>query len=322
MRTIASSASTQELVNDLAYLHKTWETIARCAVEHPSPALIFKDLSLAQRVLRDFVTDTTNKVFIDCLKTFEALQDFGRNYMPSLVDKLVCHTGERALFDMYGVEAEIERGLARRVDLKSGGYLIIDQTEAMTTIDVNTGAYVGSRNLEETLFKTNLEATHAIARQLRLRNLGGIIIVDFIDMEVQVHRETVLAEFKKALSSDRVPIQVHDFSPLGLVEMTRKRTRESLTQLLCEPCTVCVSKGQIKTARTICYEIMREIQREACQFNPKEFRLIASQNVIDLFLEEESQHLAQLCDLIGKPVALQVETNSGQEQYDIVLIER
>jgi ribonuclease G len=218
------------------------------------------------------------------------------------------------------VDEEIEKALARRVDLKSGGYLIIDQTEAMTTIDVNTGGFVGLRSFDDTIFKTNLEATQTIARQLRMRNLGGIIILDFIDMENAEHRDAVLAELKRALARDRTRVTVNGFSQLGLVEMTRKRTRESLAHVLCESCPTCTGRGAIKTARTVCYEILREIVREARQFNPKEFRILASQDVIDMFLEEESQNLAMLGDFIGKPVSLSVETLYTQEQYDIVLM--
>jgi ribonuclease G len=206
------------------------------------------------------------------------------------------------------------------VDLKSGGYLIIDQTEAMTTIDVNTGSFVGGRNFEDTVFRTNLEAAHAIARQLRLRNLGGIIVVDLIDMRDSAHRDAVLAELRKAAQRDRTRIGINGFTSLGLVEITRKRTRESLARVLCEPCPTCSGTGQIKTARTVCYEILREIQREAGQFNPREFRLVAAQSVVDLFLEEEAQSLAALCDAIGRQISLMVETTYAQEHYDIVLL--
>ncbi|HSD42649.1 MAG TPA: ribonuclease E/G, partial [Burkholderiales bacterium] len=213
-----------------------------------------------------------------------------------------------------------ERALARRVDLKSGGYLIVDQTEAMTTIDVNTGGFVGVRNFEDTIFKTNLEAAQVIARQLRLRNLGGIIILDFIDMTNGDHRAAVLAEFQKFLARDRTKMTLNGFTQLGLVEMTRKRTRESLEHVLCEPCATCQGRGTVKTARTVCYEILREILREARQFNAREFRILAAQSVIDLFLEEESQSLAMLGDFIGKPVSMQVETSYTQEQFDIILM--
>jgi ribonuclease G len=235
-------------------------------------------------------------------------------------DRLSLYRGERPLFEMFNIEAEIEKALARRVDLKSGGYLIIDQTEALTTIDVNTGGFVGHRNFDDTIFKTNLEAAQAIARQLRLRNLGGIVVLDFIDMTSLEHREAVLAELKRLLARDHVKTNVNGFSQLGLVEMTRKRTRESLAHMLCEACPTCQGKGLVKTARTVAYEILREILREAKQFNPKEFRLIASQDVIDLFLEEESQHLAELSHFIGKPISMQVEAQFDQQQYDIVLL--
>jgi len=277
-------------------------------------------LSLAQRVLRDFVGDDTATIQVDSRENFAKLTEFANAYTPSVLPKLMHYTGERPLFDLYGVEEEIERALGRRVDLKSGGYLIIDQTEAMTTIDVNTGSYVNGRNFDDTIFKTNLEAAHAIVRQLRLRNLGGIIILDFIDMENAEHKQSVLSELHKALSRDRTKITVSTFSALGLVEMTRKRTRESLAHILCEPCPACSGKGQVKTARTVTYEILRELLREAKQFNPREFRILASQLVIDMFLEEESQHLTMLGDFIGKPISLQVETTYHQEQYDIILM--
>ena len=223
-------------------------------------------------------------------------------------------------FDLFAIDEEIARALGRRVDLKSGGYLIVDQTEALTTIDVNTGGYVGARNFDDTIFKTNLEASQAIARQLRLRNLGGIIIIDFIDMENIEHREMVLEEFRKALARDHTKMTINGFTALGLVEMTRKRTRESLAHLLCEPCPTCSGRGEVKTARTVCYEILRELLREARQFNAKEFRVLAAPNVIDLFLDEESQSLAMLSDFISKKISLHAEGSYTQEQFDIVLL--
>ena len=320
IRTMAEDASESDLQMDVDYLRKTWATITQQAKSKPAPILLYQDLNLAQRVLRDFVNDDTLTIQVDSRENFLKLQQFGATYTPSVLAKLMHYTGERPLFDLYGVEEEIERALGRRVDLKSGGYLIIDQTEAMTTIDVNTGSYVTGRNFDDTIFKTNLEAAHAIARQLRLRNLGGIIILDFIDMESHEHRNAVLAELHKALSRDRTKVSVSSFSQLGLVEMTRKRTRESLAHILCEVCPACGGKGQVKTARTVCYEILRELLREAKQFNPREFRILASQVVVDMFLEEESQHLAMLGDFIGKPISLQVETLYHQEQYDIILM--
>jgi len=320
IRTMAESATEAELANDVAYLRRLWGTIRERSQTSHAPSLLHQDLSLAQRVLRDFVNEDTSRVLVDSRETFTRLQGFATDYVPTVLTKLEHYAGERPLFDLYNVEDEIERALARRVDLKSGGYLIIDQTEAMTTIDVNTGGFVGVRNFEDTIFKTNLEAAQVIARQLRLRNLGGIIIVDFIDMTNPDHRAAVLAEFQKFLARDRTKMTVNGFTQLGLVEMTRKRTRESLEHVLCEPCVTCQGRGAVKTARTVCYEILREILREARQFNAAEFRILAAQSVIDLFLEEESQSLAMLGDFIRKPVSMQVETSYTQEQFDIILI--
>ncbi|MEW5882382.1 MAG: ribonuclease G [Pseudomonadota bacterium] len=321
IRTSAEDATAADLAADIDYLRKRWTQIRETAAQVPAPALLYQELSLAQRVLRDVVTEATQTIQIDSRENFAALRDFAAQYVPRVLGKLAHYTGERPLFDLYQIDAEIERALARRVDLKSGGYLIIDQTEAMTTIDVNTGGFVGTRNFDDTVFKTNLEAAHAIARQLRLRNLGGIIVVDFIDMVNAEHREAVLAEFKRALARDRTRMTVSGFTQLGLVEMTRKRTRESLAHILCEPCPVCGGRGEIKTARTVCYEILREILREARQFgDAREFRILASQTVVDLFLEEESQSLAMLSDFIGKPISMQVESIYHQEQYDIILM--
>ncbi len=320
IRTMAEDATDHDLERDIEYLRKTWASITQQARNVPAPALLYQDLNLAQRVLRDFVSDDTASIQVDSRENFVMLQQFAQTYTPSVMPKLVHYIGERPLFDLYGIEEEIDRALSRRVDLKSGGYLIIDQTEAMTTIDVNTGSYVTGRNFDDTVFKTNLEAAHAIARQLRLRNLGGIIILDFIDMENEDHQRSVLTELKKALARDRTKISVSEFSALGLVEMTRKRTRESLAHVLCESCPACGGRGEVKTARTICYDILRELLREAKQFNPKEFRILASQVVVDMFLEEESPHLAMLSDFIGKPISLQVESLYHQEQYDIILM--
>ena len=320
VRTMAEDATEEELAADIEYLRRTWANIHSLAKTKPSGTLLHQDLNLAQRVLRDFVNEETDSIQVDSRENFMMLQEFAQTYTPAVIPKLQHYTGERPLFDLYGVEEEIEKALGRRVNLKSGGYLIIDQTEAMTTIDVNTGSFVAGRNFDDTIFKTNLEATIAIARQLRLRNLGGIIILDLIDMESTEHREAVLAELSKALARDRTKLSISNFSALGLVEVTRKRTRESLAHILCEPCPACQGKGEVKTARTICYEILRELLREAKQFNPREFRIMASQVVVDMFLEEESQHLAMLGDFIGKPISLQVENMFHQEQYDIILM--
>ena len=321
IRTSAEDATEQDLANDLEYLSVLWRRILERRSMSASPALLYQELSLAQRILRDVATEETTTIQVDSRENFQKLQMFARQFVPRVEPKLMHYNGERPLFDLYSIDAEIEKALGRRVELKSGGYLIIDQTEAMTTVDVNTGGYVGTRNFDDTIFKTNLEAGQAIARQLRLRNLGGIIIVDFIDMMNAEHREAVLVEFKRALSRDRTRMTVSGFTQLGLVEMTRKRTRESLAHILCEPCPMCQGRGEVKTARTVCYEILRELLRESRLFvETREFRILAAQKVIDLFLEEESQSLAMLSDFIGKPVSMQVESLYSQEQYDIVLM--
>jgi ribonuclease G len=320
LRTNAEDATDAELAEDIAYLRKTWQGIHERSLRQPPGTLLHQDLSLAQRVLRDLVHEHTQAIRVDSRQVFEELQQFAAHFTPGVAQRLVHYTGERPLFDLFNIEEEMARALGRRVDLKSGGYLIIDQTEALTSIDVNTGGYVGERNFDDTVFKTNLEAAGAIARQLRLRNLGGIVIVDFIDMAREDHQTAVLQEFRKQLSRDRTKTSVSGFTQLGLVEMTRKRTRESLAHRLCQPCPTCMGKGEVKTARTICYEILREILREARQFNPREFRVVAHPSVVELMLDEESQHLASLSDFIGKPISLQAETAGSPERYDIVLL--
>ena len=277
-------------------------------------------LPLPLRLMRDLVGEGVDRVLVDHERTCERMQEFATSFMPAHGARVERYTGSRPLFDLHGVEEEIQRSLERKVPLKSGGYLIIDQTEAMTTIDVNTGGFVGGRSFDDTIFKTNLEAAQVIARQLRLRNLGGIIIIDFIDMENADHRSAVLAEFDRALEHDRTRLTVNGFTQLGLVEMTRKRTRESLAHVLCEPCPTCAGRGEVRTAHTVCYDILREILREARAFNAREYRVIAGQPVIDLFLEDEASSLTLLSDFIGKPISVQVESSYAQEQYDIVLM--
>ncbi|KAG1460329.1 hypothetical protein G6F57_014335 [Rhizopus arrhizus] len=320
VRTNAEGQPAEAIAEDIAYLSRVWNVVERRGREAASCSIIYEDLSLPLRSVRDLIRKDVDKVKVDSKETFGQLQAFVAKYMPVLAEKLELYSGDRPIFDMFGVEDEIGRALDKQVPLKSGGYLVIDQTEAMTTIDVNTGSFLGQRNLEETVFRTNLEAAQAVARQLRLRNLGGIIIIDFIDMDDAEHRRQVLRTLEKALARDHAKTTVYDFSPLGLVEMTRKRTRDSLAHQLCEPCPMCESRGNVRTPRTVCYEILREILREARQFNPKEFRILASQDVVDLFLEEERQHLAMLGDFVGKRVSLEVESTYSQEKYDIILV--
>ncbi|MCQ9329818.1 ribonuclease G [Pelistega suis] len=320
IRTQAEMASEEEIKRDIDYLSLRWRKLQEAIQTQAAPCLIYQDLDLVERVMRDIVTPDTRSVSIDSRSAYQHLVDWAKVYTPEISDKIQHYSGNKPLFDTANIEDEITMALARRVNLKSGGYLMIDQTEALTSIDVNTGGFVGWRNFNDTIFKTNLEASIEIARQLRLRNLGGIIIIDFIDMDNLEHQEAVLSELKKALANDRTRTSLNGFSPLGLVEMTRKRTRDSLTTLLTEPCPTCDSRGYVRTPKTIAYTIMREILREARQFNPKEFRLILSPQVIDLFLDEESNYLAMLDDFIGKPISLEVDNSYTQEMYDIVLL--
>ncbi len=319
LRTNAEDASDQELGDDIGYLRTTWGRIRKDALRLPPMSLLHRDLDLQERVLRDLVSDQTQSIRIDSREAHARMVAFAQAFMPAVVDRIQLYKGERPIFDLFSVEDEMAKALGRRVDLKSGGYLIVDQTEALTTFDVNTGGYVGARNFDETVFKTNLEAAQAIARQLRLRNLGGIVIVDFIDMVQPEHQQAVLAELRRQMARDRVKTSMSGFSGLGLVEMTRKRTRESLAHMLCEPCPVCKGVGEVKTARTVAYDILREILREARQFNPQEFRVIATPTVIELLLDDEQQYLAGLSEFIGKPISLQSEAAMGPMEYDVVL---
>lgn len=320
VRTAAESAAEEELRVDINFLQKMWQRVQKNIETVPAPGLIHEDIPLAMRTMRDIVRTDVEKVRIDSRETYEKAINFAKDLIPEVVDRIEYYPGERPIFDLYSVEDEIKRALDRKVPIKSGGHLVIDRTEAMTTIDVNTGTYIGRRNLEDTLFKTNLEAAQVIARQLRLRNIGGIIIIDFIDMEDPEHRRQVMRALEKSLARDRIKTFVNHMSPLGLVEVTRKRTRESLERTLCEPCNVCDGRGVLKTPQTVCYEIFREILREARQFDAKEFLIIASQVVTDMLLDEEATTLADLQGFINKPVHLQVEATYQQEEYDVVLL--
>ncbi|WP_037586052.1 ribonuclease G [Stenoxybacter acetivorans] len=320
IRTSAETASDSELQADIDYLSKVWKNIQYLAKTSPAGSMLYQDLSLGLRVLRDMFSDNTRRLLVDSKENYERMHAFAAQYVQGAVNKLELYQGERPLFEAHEVESEINQALQPRVDLNTGGYLIVEATEAMTTIDVNTGGFVGARNFDETIFKTNLAACYTIARELRLRNLGGIIVIDFIDMTNTEHQDAVLQELAKALSYDRTRVTLNGFTSLGLVELTRKRTRESLSHILCEPCSVCKGRGRLKTAQTVCYEIQREIVREARRFDAHSFRILASPSVIDLFLDEESQSLAMLIDFIGKPISLAVESCYTQEQYDVVLM--
>lgn len=321
VRTAAEGVSEAELRQDMAYLIKLWQHVQDKKIKIQTPTLIYEELPLYQRIIRDLVIQNISKILVDSRETYGKIVDFVRDFVPNAEEKIEHYPGERPLFELYNVEDDLQKALSRKVALKSGGYLIIDQTEAMTTVDVNTGSFVGSRTLEDTVFKTNLEATHAIARQLRLRNLGGIIIIDFIDMQEADHRAQVLKAFEKMLTRDHAKTKITQVSELGLVEMTRKRTRESLEHLLCEVCSTCQGRGSVKTAETVCYEIFREILREARAYDAANgYMVIANQKIIDRLLSEESAAIADLEFFIGKPIRFQVESLYTQEQYDIVLV--
>ena len=320
VRTAAEGAGEQELQHDAEFLRRVWLKVIERKKRRQTKAPIYQDLALTFRVLRDFVGVELERVRIDSKLSFDQLMEFTQEFVPELTKVLEYYPGERPIFDLFDVEAEIQRALQRKIELKSGGYLIIDQTEAMTTIDINTGAFVGHRNLDETIFNTNIEATQAIARQLRLRNLGGIIIIDFIDMTIDDHKKRVLHSLESALSKDKVKFSVHDFSPLGLVQMTRKRTRESLEHILCGECSSCQGRGQLKTVETVCYEILREIVRVNRAYDSDKFIVYASPAVSEALIDDEYHHLAETEVFIGKQVKIQTESLYNQEQFDVVMM--
>ncbi|MBP6381168.1 MAG: ribonuclease G [Pseudomonadales bacterium] len=320
VRTAAEGVGREGVESDMRFLVRLWGSLRERIALASAPARVHEDLPLPMRTLRDLVRPDLEKIRIDSTENFERLREFARQFVPEAVERLELYQGDRPIFDLYSVEDEIEKALGRRVQLKSGGYLIVDQTEAMTTIDVNTGGFVGSRNLEETIFKTNLEAATALARQLRVRNLGGIIIIDFIDMQDPDHKRQVLRNLERALERDHARTAISTVSELGLVQMTRKRTRESLEHTLCETCSTCQGRGTVKSAETVCYEIFREILREARSYENDTLLVLAAQSVVDRLLDEESGNVADLEEFIGKTIRFQVETLYTQEQYDVVLL--
>ncbi len=320
VRTAAEGAADQALSQDAAFLRRLWDTIQKRKKNLRKVGLLYQDLNLACRILRDFVGEPIERIRVDSRVTYEQLCEFVAEFIPELNSVLEYYPGDRPIFDLFDVENEVQRALDRKVELKSGGSIIIDQTEAMTTIDINTGAFVGHRNLEETIFNTNIEATQAIARQLRLRNLGGIIIIDFIDMQSTDHRRRVLHSLEQALAKDRAKNSINGFTTLGLVEMTRKRTRESLEHVLCSECPVCSGRGSMKTVETVCYEIMREIVRVNRAYAAARFVVYASAAVAEALLNEESHALAELEVFISKQVKVMTEPLYHQEQFDVVMM--
>ncbi|MDQ3159557.1 MAG: ribonuclease G [Pseudomonadota bacterium] len=320
VRTNAEGQSEEALAEDIAYLGRAWDLVEQSSHSAKVGSCVYEDLTLPLRAVRDLIRRDVDKVRVDSRETCERLREFAARYMPALAEKIEHYTGARPVFDLYGVEDEIQRALNKEVPLKSGGTLVIDQTEAMTTVDVNTGSFLGQRNLEETVYRTNLEAAQSVARQLRLRNLGGIIIIDFIDMIDAEHRRQVLRTLEKSLLKDHAKTMVYDFSPLGLVEMTRKRTVESLERQLSEPCHECGGRGTVKTAETVTYEIFREIVRAVRQFDAPRLLVIASPHLVTRITEEESSAVAELEEFLGKSIRFQADSQYMQEQFDVVLL--
>jgi len=320
VRTNAESQPSEALAEDIAYLGRAWALIEEKVRTARVGSALYEDLTLPMRAVRDLMRRDVEKVKVDSRETCERLRTFAAQYMPGLAEKIEHYSGARPVFDLYGVEDEIQHALEKQVPLKSGGYLVIDQTEAMTTVDVNTGSFLGQRNLEETVYRTNLEAAQSVARQLRLRNLGGIIIIDFIDMTDAEHRRQVMRTLEKSLAKDHAKTTVYDFSPLGLVEMTRKRTVDSLQRQLSELCHECGGRGMLKTAETITYEIFREIVRAVRQFDAARLLVIASPKVVMRITDEESAAVAELEEFLGKSIRFQADEQYMQEQFDVVLL--
>jgi ribonuclease G len=336
IRTAAEGVSEALIEADVRVLERVWQRVDERQRNQDGSGVVYQELPLHTRVIRDFAGPDLKAVKIDERRTYERVRDFVAEFIPEHVARVQFYDEPVALFDRYGIEDEIERALQSRVALRSGGHLVIEQTEAMTTIDVNTGAYVGARNLEDTVFRTNLEAAAILPRQLRLRNLGGIIVVDFIDMEDEEHRRQVLRTLEKACESDPARIRISGISELGLVQISRKRTRESLRQQVCESCPTCSGHGVVKTAETVCLEIFRAMLRSARQHPvaghpapgvsngataPSDMLVQASQSVVDRLLDEERDNVACVAEQIGRTIRFQVEPSYGPEQFDLVLVQ-
>ena len=319
VRTAIESADMWAIRADMQYLKRLWEAILASYRKACPGSLIYRDLPLYLKVLRDFVSPKVRQVLVDDATAHHQMAEFAANFLVEMAGRLHFYEEALGLFDRFGVEEEIEKSLERRVDLKSGGYLIIDQTEAMTTIDVNTGAYVGKLSQEDTIFKTNLEAVKAIARQLRLRNLGGIIMIDLIDMGNAEHRQGVIDALMKALASDKSKYAISPLSALGIIEMTRKRTRESLRQVMCETCPACGGRGYVKTVETLVYELFRDLMREAHELAPKKLTVVGDPALIEFIREEESLAFSDLQVLLKLPVRLESNDAYADGQYEIAV---
>jgi ribonuclease G len=318
VRTVGAGVDASAFRADMIFLRKLWSTIKERFDAAHAPSLIYHDLSLVLRIIRDLFTDEVSRLVIDNPEEYHEAVEFVRTFLPHLEGRLSLYDGAEPIFEHYGIEMELGRALGRRIWLKSGGYIVIDQTEALVVIDVNTGRFVGSRNPEETVLKTNLEAVKEIVSQIRLRDLGGIIIIDFIDMEREESRQKVLSALEQALKADRARTHIVGMSELGLVQMTRKRTRESLAHTLCESCPYCEGKGFIKSTSTVCYEIFREIKRMASHsLEGRTITVSAHPAVAERLLNEEASSLESLEKLLGRRITVKADFHLHQEQFDI-----
>jgi len=319
VRTAAEGKTEEDLKADIHYLSKVWAEIVRKKEKASVPSLIHADLDVIQKVVRDIVTDDVTRIVVDSKADHDRIVQFMSTFMPKMKSSVELYDEEEPIFDYYGLEVEISRALGRKVWLKSGGYIIIEQTEALTAIDVNTGRFVGKHNLEDTILKTNLEAVKEIAYQLRLRNIGGIIIIDFIDMEKEVNREKVYAALEDALKNDKSKSNILKISELGLVEMTRKRVRESIGRMMCEPCPYCEGRGYVKSKTTVCHEIFREVRREMLDIRGTKVLLTVNPQVADLLYDEERRGLEELEKKYKKRVTVRAKPGFHQEQFEIVI---
>ncbi len=320
VRTAAVGATEEQLTQDVNFLVKLWQEVLRRSDSAKAPALVQPELDALLRAMRDLYGMGIDQVLIDDEKSYEKIRTFTESFTPEITEKVHLYKEAVPIFDRYGVESEMNRALGKKVWLKSGGYLIIEQTEALATIDVNTGRFVGKKNLEETILKNNLEAVAEIAYQLRIRNLGGIIILDFIDMEKRGNRNAVYNALVEALKNDRAKTTITKISDLGLIEMTRKRARESLSRLLCDTCPYCEGRGYVKSPLTMVYEIFRQIRREAAYFGDKKVVLNVHPKVFALLLNGERKELEILEAKIGKKIEIQAKEHYHGEQFDLQVL--
>ena len=320
IRTASQGRSEEEFKTDIEFLARLWENIQKKRDRMSAPALMHNELDLVFRVMRDAFTGDVDRMIIDSAEEHQRAKEYVDTYIPQLSRRVKLYDDDEPVFEHYGVEIEISRALGRKVWLKSGGYIIIDQTEALTTIDVNTGRYVGKRTLEDTILKTNLEAVREIAYQLRLRNIGGIIILDFIDMEREDNRRKVYSALQEALSHDKAKTTISHISPLGLIEMTRKRIRESLGRTLCDTCPYCDGRGFIKSSRTVCYEVFREIRKAFTGAEEKKALVTVNSTVADMLYDEERQGVEELEKEFGKKIVIKADPNLHQEQYEVIMV--